>query len=44
MTTIKSTKSSAGKGMSPRKGYDPKNWYRNFDKISWKKPIDKSKS
>lgn len=24
-----------GKGMEPKKGYNPKNWYANFGKINW---------
>lgn len=26
-------KSHAGKGMSPRQGYNTKHWYANYDKI-----------
>ena len=26
-----------GKGMGPIKGYNYKNWYSNFNKISWNK-------
>lgn len=25
----------AGKGMTPKKGYNAKNWNKNFDKIDW---------
>lgn len=26
-------KSQAGKGMTPRQGYNAKNWYKNYDRI-----------
>ena len=29
----KSKNRQAGKGMSPRQGYNPKNWYANYDTI-----------
>lgn len=25
----------AGKGKRPIKGYNPKNWYKNYDSIKW---------
>ena len=28
---------SAGKGKGPIKGYNPGNWYKNFDSINWGK-------
>lgn len=28
---------NAGKGMSPTKGYNPKNWYANYDLVFRKK-------
>jgi hypothetical protein len=30
-------KSHAGKGMSPRQGYNPENWYANYDAIFGKR-------
>lgn len=39
-------KSQAGKGMSPRQGYNPKNWYANYDNIfrnKSKKKLNKTK-
>jgi hypothetical protein len=26
---------NSGKGMTPKKGYNAKNWYHNFDDINW---------
>jgi hypothetical protein len=31
-------KKDAGKGMRPIKGYNPKNWYANYDQIDWSDP------
>lgn len=28
-------KKTAGKGMRPIKGYNPKRWYANYDNIDW---------
>lgn len=36
----KEFKGNAGKGMSPTKGYNPKKWYANYDKI-FRKPKPK---
>lgn len=35
----------AGKGMSPKKGYNLNKWYKNFSEINWmvKKPVKKCK-
>lgn len=30
---MNNTKTTAGKGMSPKKGYSIKNWYANYDSI-----------
>jgi len=34
--TTKPTR-NAGKGMTPKKGYNYKNWSQNWDLIDWKK-------
>jgi hypothetical protein len=36
-------KSQAGKGMTPRQGYNAKNWYANYDLIFKNKPKTKRK-
>jgi hypothetical protein len=32
-----------GKGMRPVIGYNPKNWYANFDSIAWSKQTNTKK-
>jgi hypothetical protein len=32
-----------GKGMRPVVGYNPKNWYSNFDNINWSKQTNTKK-
>lgn len=36
--------SSAGKGMGPIKGYNPKNWYDNYDQIFRKNKLKENKT
>lgn len=37
-------KKNAGKGMRPVMGYNPNNWYKNFDQIKWSKTPNKRKN